>query len=183
MHRSVKLPYGSEIEIKFLFDIIKQNGCARLLEVGSKTGRMLWRWGEFLPPGSLICSIDDAEDSGCYNSLVEIIQILRGKKFEVHSFIGDSHSKRAVAWAKDLAPFDFVFIDGDHSHEGAKADWENYGGLAPIVGFHDISKDIKLGVHKLYEKLCEDLSHKELIEKTHSSGHAPTPGIGIIWNA
>jgi hypothetical protein len=34
-----------------------------------------------------------------------------------------------------------VFIDGDHSYEQAKRDWERFKNAAPIVGFHDIALD------------------------------------------
>ena len=47
--------------------------------------------------------------------------------------------------ARTLAPLiggklEFVFVDGDHSYEGLKADWEGWAGLiAPggIVALHD----------------------------------------------
>ncbi len=38
------------------------------------------------------------------------------------------------------APIEFVFIDGDHSYDGLRADWEGWAGLiAPggVVGLHD----------------------------------------------
>ncbi len=37
--------------------------------------------------------------------------------------------------------FDMVFIDGDHSFEGLKSDWERFSSLAPLVGIHDISEE------------------------------------------
>jgi predicted O-methyltransferase YrrM len=43
-------------------------------------------------------------------------------------------------YSKDVQHFDFVFIDGDHSYEGLKADWEGWSRLlAPggIIALHD----------------------------------------------
>ncbi len=36
-------------------------------------------------------------------------------------------------------PFDFCFIDADHSYDGMMRDWENVGRYAKkVVAFHDI---------------------------------------------
>ena len=54
----------------------------------------------------------------------------------------DSHAASAVDWARRNAPYDFVFIDGDHSAEGVRADWNDYGPMGRVVGFHDIADEV-----------------------------------------
>ena len=39
--------------------------------------------------------------------------------------IGDSHASASCAFIKQYAPYDLIFIDGDHSYAGAKQDWLN----------------------------------------------------------
>ncbi len=54
---------------------------------------------------------------------------------------GNSHDSEIVARVREFVPFDFLFIDGDHSYEGVKADYENYSPMVKpggMVAFHDI---------------------------------------------
>ena len=53
---------------------------------------------------------------------------------------GDSTSQEVIQQAKNLGPFDCVFIDGNHSYEYVKLDLENYTPLVKqggIVALHD----------------------------------------------
>jgi hypothetical protein len=75
-----------------------------------------------------------------------------------------------------LAPFDFGFIDGDHSYEGVKADWENYGPMCKIVGFHDIAGQVA-GCVRFWNELKASVKYRIeefLAPETHM-------GIGIVY--
>jgi len=56
---------------------------------------------------------------------------------------GDSRLQTMIRKVADLAgTVDLLFIDGDHSYEAVRADWENYHSLVRrggIVAFHDAS--------------------------------------------
>ena len=57
---------------------------------------------------------------------------------------GDSGSARAVATAKAIGPYDLIFIDGDHSYEGATRDIATYAPMLAadgILAMHDIAAD------------------------------------------
>ncbi len=59
---------------------------------------------------------------------------------KVTFLIGDSHAKETLEDASKFAPYDFLFIDGDHSTDGVKQDYEMYSPLVRaggLVGFHD----------------------------------------------
>lgn len=67
-----------------------------------------------------------------------------------------------------------VFIDGDHSYEGVKSDFDRFDG--EIVAFHDILSD-NTGVPKFWAELKAKYKHQEIIANP-LQGFA---GIGIIW--
>lgn len=57
--------------------------------------------------------------------------------------LGDSHGQDVLEAAAGWAPFDLVFIDGDHSHDAALADFHAYRGLTRALAFHDISGEVE----------------------------------------
>lgn len=107
-----------------------------VVEIGSASGGTLYAWQQ-LPTVRRVVAIDmpggpygdgdyQMNDHGC-----EVIY-------------GDSHDPATLHHLEDVLgtdPLDVLFIDGDHSYDGVKADWEMYSPLVRsggVVGFHDI---------------------------------------------
>lgn len=63
---------------------------------------------------------------------------------------------------------DFAFIDGDHTYEGVKADFLNYGNLVRpggVIAFHDIlpvSEFPDIQVFRFWQEIKDDFNTKEL---------------------
>jgi predicted O-methyltransferase YrrM len=118
----------------------------RLLEIGSYVGAS----ASFLAAGlgdadgEIVC-IDtwsnDAMSEGQRDTRAEFAANTRRAAPRIVPLRGWSHDPAVIAGARERGPVDLLFIDGDHSHEGALADWRNYGPLlrpGGIVVMHDI---------------------------------------------
>jgi predicted O-methyltransferase YrrM len=81
-------------------------------------------------------------DDGRHHRFTEWLANRAAIDHPVVEFIGDSHSLEAAAWLAVLdRRFDLVGIDGDHSAEGVRADWElvlPYLQPGAVVWFHDV---------------------------------------------
>jgi hypothetical protein len=168
-------------ELSWMLKKISELNVTRLLEVGSSFGGTLKSMASVLPKGSQIVSVDlPIDDTPKFlnpqHSLKRACKELSMLGGNVELLIGNSHSPLVIEAARRFAPFDFGFIDGDHSYEGVKADWENYGPMCKVVGFHDISGMVE-GCARFWREL-KDLG-KYRTEHCIASG-SPF-GIGIVY--
>lgn len=136
-----------------------------VLEIGSFYGATLWNFIEYNDNLRKIVSIDlpIPPSDGRYNEMLKSRALWKswvaGKEVELIDIQGDSHNPETLALISNER-FDFIFIDGDHSYEGVKKDWEMYSPLinkGGLVVFHDSTG------YDSVKKLCDE------IRLTHST--------------
>lgn len=139
-------------------------GAGSLLEIGSRFGYPLVEMAHVLKPGAKVVSVDLPDAEGWNPPLDTLphlrqnIQRLKAEGYDASLLIGDSHSEDMVKSVALLGPYDVVFIDGDHSYQGVKLDWQYYGSMGKTVIFHDIRKpqppeNMSLEVWKFWDEL------------------------------
>jgi len=170
----------NELEFLRLLDLYKKRKPKRVLEIGTYQGGSLYHWIKNSAENSVIVSVDNQHiNYQQYPGWIDNTAQLR-------YFKGDSHSKEAFNFVKQDAPYDWLFIDGDHSYEGVKQDWLDYGGLVEsgVVAFHDILphspyEGQPIEVDKLWNEIKKDYLYKEIIEE-HDEWEIG-PGIGVLF--
>ena len=117
----------------------------RVCEIGTSAGGTLYLLTRVSAPDALIVSIDLVVAP--HSALLRSRFAKPGQRLV--SLAGDSHSEAILQQLRELVagePLDVLFIDGDHSYEGVRADFERYAPLVRsggIVLLHDVNEDFR----------------------------------------
>jgi predicted O-methyltransferase YrrM len=158
-----------------------------IVEIGTNLGGSLFIFTKLTHPEALIISIDlpggvggggyEIYRANFYHSFTSPLQVM-------HLLRMDSHQLDTFTTLKKLLNgqlIDFLFLDGDHSYEGIKQDFEMYSPLVRsggLIGFHDIkpsAPDNWIQVDKFFNEIKLRYKYTEIISDMATWG-----GIGII---
>jgi predicted O-methyltransferase YrrM len=176
-------------ELIELAKVVEDKKPRTILEIGTARGGTLFLASQLAADDALIVSIDlpDGMYGGGYPKW-KIPFYLSFKKAnqKIELIQGDSHSDEIYNQLLSILngrKIDYLFIDGDHTFEGVKKDFDTYTQLLndkAVVAFHDIGKDLSEVpnhfVHEYWESIKNKYNYKEVIKDPKQS----KLGIGII---
>jgi len=161
MEAPVKLQVKEEFEK--LLELVK--GKRLILEIGTCSGGSLYEFMQHADASAEFVSID--LPGGMYGGEFgqpdeAIMQSWRQSGQTLHVIRADSRAPETIARVRQILAgrrFDFILIDGDHTYDGVKGDFEAYRPMASdVIAFHDIAPhiDATVGIGKFWAELYGD---------------------------
>ena len=181
-------PFQIREELRLLLDIVTKMGPKVILEIGTAEGGTLFLFARVADPTVDLVSIDipSGEFGGGYPRWrIPLYESFAGPKQRVHLLQRNSHQRDTLELVMDILgerKVDFMLIDGDHTYEGAKRDFEMYSPLVRdggIIALHDIVQrplDPRCEVNKLWSEIKETHQTLEIIEDEKQTWG----GVGVV---
>jgi hypothetical protein len=176
-------------EIAGLLAILGKRRIKRFMEIGTAKGGTLFLFCKTFGSGASGISVDlpNGKFGGGYPEYrIPLYQSFAGNGQSLHLLRANSHDPSTLEKAKGLlgkAELDFLFIDGDHTYEGVKRDFELYSPFVKkggIIAMHDIAAHPpKLNCHvdEFWKEAKRKYKSKELIHDRKQGWG----GIGVIY--
>ena len=179
-------------ELHQLVAALRKRRLDTVVEIGTYRGGTLWLWCQLASPAATIASIDlpGGPFGGGYAAAdLPRLRSYARKRQDLTLIRSDSHSPQTSARLSNVlagSAIDFLFIDGDHSYEGVRRDYEMYSPLvAPggLVAFHDVlphTNEPTCEVDRFWRELkALPLKTRELVGDT--SQEPRWGGIGLVF--
>ena len=179
-------------EVELLLEFLRGVAFKNVLEIGTAMGGMFYALCQIAASTANVISLDmpggnfGARGFTETEGDIERLSAYGKDKQKLHFIRQDSHKPATLARVKKIigsGELDLLFIDGDHSYEGVRKDWEMY---SPLVGtdgliiFHDIVDHSKTHpgckVDRLWNELKRENETWDFVDSTGDQWG----GIGVL---
>lgn len=188
-------------ELLMIQSFLKNYKTKKILEIGSYKGGSTMLWAQMVKPyNGKVYSCDLTFDSGGFYYTDENNktfsyrrQVYNDTEYEKYivELPGDSHDLNHIEKIKGVVgnDVDLLFIDGDHSYNGVKQDFENFYSLVKENGyiiFHDIQdteihRDQGCEVSEFWNEIKDLYPSWEFIDQNdYITAPSKSMGIGVI---
>jgi cephalosporin hydroxylase len=188
---SLKYPAIAPIQMRSEFveyaRIVAEHRPSVALEIGTYRGGTLFVLTRLANPHATVISLDlfpSLFGKICRWGQTPLFHRFAQKGQTLHLIRADSHRQETLSRISKLLDgrkLDLLFIDGDHTYVGVRADFEMYSPFVRpggIVAFHDIAvQPLPDEVVRLWNEIKPRYRHKEILHSTAIDAM----GIGVLW--
>jgi predicted O-methyltransferase YrrM len=175
-------PVQVESEITELTALVAAERPKRVLEVGTANGGTLFLFSWASADDARLLSLDIRDYDGAHRRLFRSFASRRRRTVVAQADSHDEATRARVEAFFERQPVDVLFIDGDHSYDGVRRDYELYAPLVRrggLIAFHDIvegPEELVGGVPRFWGEVRPELDDvRELVESWDQGGY----GIGV----